>query len=86
MTQEDSKENYEDMAIYLGDKDIEINLAILEINKNKNLTIEIKELNLKYKRILEEKNRLIQNNDKDLTKSEINLIAQSKNNNSLEMN
>ena len=74
------------MAIYLGDKDIEINLAILEINKNKNLTIEIKELNLKYKRILEEKNRLIQNNDKDLTKSEINLIAQSKNNNSLEMN
>jgi hypothetical protein len=86
MTQEDSKENYEDMAIYLGDKDIEINLAILEINKNKNLTIEIKELNLKYKRILEERNRLIQNNDKDLTKSEINLIAQSKNNNSLEMN
>ena len=84
MTQEDSKENYEDMAIYLGDKDIEINLAILEINKN--LTIEIKELNLKYKRILEERNRLIQNNDKDLTKSEINLIAQSKNNNSLEMN
>ena len=51
-----------------------------------NLTIEIKELNLKYKRILEERNRLIQNNDKDLTKSEINLIAQSKNNNSLEMN
>ena len=86
MTQEDSKENYEDMAIYLGDKDIEINLAILEINKNKNLTIEIKELNLKYKKILEERNRLIQNNDKDLTKSEINLIAQSKNNNSLEMN
>jgi hypothetical protein len=86
MTQEDSKENYVDMAIYLGDKDIEINLAILEINKNKNLTIEIKELNLKYKRILEERNRLIQNNDKDLTKSEINLIAQSKNNNSLEMN
>ena len=86
MTQEDSKENYEDMAIYLGDKDIEINLAILEINKNKNLTIEIKELNLKYKRILEERNRLIQNNDKDLTKSEINIIAQSKNNNSLEMN
>ena len=86
MTQEDSKENYEDMAIYLGDKDIEINLAILEINKNKNLTIETKELNLKYKRILEERNRLIQNNDKDLTKSEINLIAQSKNNNSLEMN
>ena len=86
MTQEDSKENYEDMAIYLGDKDIEINLAILEINKNKNLNIEIKELNLKYKRILEERNRLIQNNDKDLTKSEINLIAQSKNNNSLEMN
>ena len=86
MTQEDSKENYEDMAIYLGDKDIEINLAILEINKNKNLTIEIKELNLKYKRILEERNRLIQNNDKDLTKNEINLIAQSKNNNSLEMN
>ncbi len=86
MTQEDSKENYEDMAIYLGDKDIEINLAILEINKNKNLTIEIKELNLKYKRILEERNRLIQNNEKDLTKSEINLIAQSKNNNSLEMN
>ena len=86
MTQEDSKENYEDMAIYLGDKDIEINLAILEINKNKNLTIEIKEFNLKYKRILEERNRLIQNNDKDLTKSEINLIAQSKNNNSLEMN
>ena len=86
MTQEDSKENYEDMAIYLGDKDIEINLAILEINKNKNLTIEIKELNLKYKRILEERNRLIQNNDKDLTKSEINLIAQSKNNNRLEMN
>ena len=86
MTQEDSKENYEDMAIYLGDKDIEINLAILEINKNKNLTIEIKELNLKYKRILEERNRLIQNNDKDLPKSEINLIAQSKNNNSLEMN
>ena len=86
MTQEDSKENYEDMAIYLGDKDIEINLAILEINKNKNLTIEIKELNLKYKRILEERNRLIQNNDKDLTKSEINLIAQSKNNNSLEIN
>ena len=86
MTQEDSKENYEDMAIYLGDKDIEINLAILEINKNKNLTIEIKELNLKYKRILEERNRLIQNNVKDLTKSEINLIAQSKNNNSLEMN
>ena len=86
MTQKDSKENYEDMAIYLGDKDIEINLAILEINKNKNLTIEIKELNLKYKRILEERNRLIQNNDKDLTKSEINLIAQSKNNNSLEMN
>jgi hypothetical protein len=86
MTQEDSKENYEDMAIYLGDKDIEINLAILEINKNKNWTIEIKELNLKYKRILEERNRLIQNNDKDLTKSEINLIAQSKNNNSLEMN
>ena len=86
MTQEDSKENYEDMAIYLGDKDIEINLAILEINKNKNLTIEIKELNLKYKRILEERNRIIQNNDKDLTKSEINLIAQSKNNNSLEMN
>ena len=86
MTQEDSKENYEDMAIYLGDKDIEINLAILEINKNKNLTVEIKELNLKYKRILEERNRLIQNNDKDLTKSEINLIAQSKNNNSLEMN
>ena len=86
MTQEDSKENYEDMAIYLGDKDIEINLAILEINKNKNLTIEIKELNLKYKRILEERNRLIQNNDKDLTKREINLIAQSKNNNSLEMN
>ena len=43
MTQEDSKENYEDMAINLGDKDIEINLAILEINKNKNLTIEIKE-------------------------------------------
>ena len=86
MTQEDSKENYEDMAIYLGDKDIEINLAILGINKNKNLTIEIKELNLKYKRILEERNRLIQNNDKDLTKSEINLIAQSKNNNSLEMN
>lgn len=86
MTQEDSKENYEDMAINLGDKDIEINLAILEINKNKNLTIEIKELNLKYKRILEERNRLIQNNDKDLTKSEINLIAQSKNNNSLEMN
>ena len=61
-------------------------MAILEINKNKNLTIEIKELNLKYKRILEERNRLIQNNDKDLTKSEINLIAQSKNNNSLEMN
>ena len=86
MTQEDSKENYEDMAIYLGDKDIEINLAILEINKNKNLTIEIKELNLKYKRILEERNRLIQNNDKDLTKSEINIIAQSKNNNRLEMN
>ena len=86
MTQEDSKENYVDMAIYLGDKDIEINLAILEINKNKNLTIEIKELNLKYKRILEERNRLIQNNDKDLTKNEINLIAQSKNNNSLEMN
>ena len=86
MTQKDSKENYEDMAIYLGDKDIEINLAILEINKNKNLTIEIKELNLKYKRILEERNRLIQNNDKDLTKNEINLIAQSKNNNSLEMN
>ena len=86
MTQEDSKENYEDMAIYLGDKDIEINLAILEINKSKNLTVEIKELNLKYKRILEERNRLIQNNDKDLTKSEINLIAQSKNNNSLEMN
>ncbi len=86
MTQEDSKENYEDMAIYLGDKDIEINLAILEINKNKNLTIEIKELNLKYKKILEERNRLIQNNDKDLPKSEINLIAQSKNNNSLEMN
>ena len=86
MTQEDSKENYEDMAIYLGDKDIEINLAILEINKNKNLTIEIKELNLKYKRVLDERNRLIQNNDKDLTKSEINLIAQSKNNNSLEMN
>ena len=86
MTQEDSKENYEDMAIYLGDKDIEINLAILEINKNKNLTIEIKELNLKYKRILEERNRLIQNNDKDLTKSEINIIAQSKKNNSLEMN
>ena len=86
MTQEDSKENYEDMAINLGDKDIEINLAILEINKNKNLTIEIKELNLKYKRILEERNRLIQNNDKDLPKSEINLIAQSKNNNSLEMN
>ena len=86
MTQEDSKENYEDMAIYLGDKDIEINLAILEINKNKNLTIEIKELNLKYKRILEERNRLIQNNDKDLTKSEINLIVQSKNSNSLEMN
>ena len=86
MTQEDSKENYEDMAIYLGDKDIEINLAILEINKNKNLTIEIKELNLKYKRVLEERNRLLQNNEKDLTKSEINLIAQSKNNNSLEMN
>ena len=86
MTQEDSKENYEDMAIYLGDKDIEINLAILEINKNKNLTIEIKELYLKYKRILEERNRLIQNNDKDLTKSEINIIAQSKNNNRLEMN
>ena len=86
MTQEDSKENYVDKAIYLGDKDIEINLAILEINKNKNLTIEIKELNLKYKRILEERNRLIQNNDKDLTKNEINLIAQSKNNNSLEMN
>ena len=86
MTQEDSKENYEDMAIYLGDKDIEINLAILEINKNKNLTIEIKELNLKYKRILEERNRLIQNNDIDLTKSELNLIAQTKNNNSLEMN
>ena len=86
MTQEDSKENYEDMAIYLGDKDIEINLAILEINKNKNLTIEIKELNLKYKRILEERKRLIQNNDKDLTKSEINLIAQSKNNNRLKMN
>ena len=64
MTQEDSKENYEDMAIYLGDKDIEINLAILEINKNKNLTIEIKEFNLKYKRILEERNRLIQNNYK----------------------
>ena len=86
MTQEDSKENYEDMAIYLGDKDIEINLAILEINKNKNLTIEIKELNLKYKRILEERNRLIQNSNKNITKNERNIIAKSKNNNSLKMN
>ena len=57
-----------------------------EKNRNKNLTIEIKELNLKYKRVLDERNRLIQNNDKDLTKSEINLINQSKNNNSIEMN
>ena len=48
------------------------------------MTIEIKELKLKYKRVLEERNRLLQNNEKDLTKSEINLINQSKNNNSLE--
>ena len=53
-----------------------------EKNRNKNLTIEIKELNLKYKRIIEEKNKY-QKNDGNLIKND---IKNRSNNNSLEMN
>ena len=56
-----------------------------EKNKNKNLTMELKELDIKYKRAIEANNKIISKRDKYLMKMEFNNKRHS-NNNSFEIN